>query len=97
MDTPWTNGKIEPFWGDLQSELLDRQQLPTLAAASRPSDAYATYYNYDRLHGAPDWHTPAERYDGTPFTDQRLRARAVARAPPRLAVGADAGMTGHVS
>jgi hypothetical protein len=25
-------------------------------------------HNYDRLHGELDWHTPAERFDGTPFT-----------------------------
>jgi len=33
-------------------------------------------YNYDRLHGELDWQTPAERYDGTPFT-----ARGFERVP----------------
>lgn len=33
-------------------------------------DAYASYYNYDRLHGSLGWQTPAERFDGTPFTDR---------------------------
>ena len=28
------------------------------------------YYDYHRLHGELDWQTPAERYDGTPFTDR---------------------------
>jgi hypothetical protein len=32
--------------------------------------AYASNYNYHRLHGALDWQTPAERFDGTPFTDR---------------------------
>ena len=32
--------------------------------------AYATYYNYHRLHGQLDWHTPAERFEGTRFTDR---------------------------
>ena len=32
--------------------------------------AYAGYYNYHRLHGELDWQTPAERFDGTPFTDR---------------------------
>ena len=31
---------------------------------------FAIYYDYHRLHGELDWHTPAERYDGTPFTNQ---------------------------
>jgi hypothetical protein len=32
--------------------------------------AYATYYNFHRLSGALGWRTPAERFDGTPFTDR---------------------------
>ena len=30
---------------------------------------FVDYYNYHRLSGALGWLTPAERYDGTPFTD----------------------------
>jgi len=33
-------------------------------------------YNHDRLHGELDWQTPAERFDGTPFT-----ARGFERVP----------------
>ena len=33
VNSPWTNGKIERFWGVLQAELLDRELLPTPAAA----------------------------------------------------------------
>ena len=69
VDTPWTNGKIEAFWAILQAEVLDRQHLADLAAANAAVGAYATYYNYHRLHGALGWLTPAERFDGTPFTD----------------------------
>ncbi len=69
IDTPWTNGKVEAFWATLQAEVLDRQHLADLAAAEAAVTAYASYYNYHRLHGALDWHTPAERFDGTPFTD----------------------------
>lgn len=32
--------------------------------------AYSQYYNYHRLHGELGWRTPAERFDGTPFTDR---------------------------
>jgi putative transposase len=70
IDTPWTNGKAEAFWATLQAEVLDRQYLADLAAAEAAVTAYATYYNYHRLHGAIDWRTPAERFDGTPFTDR---------------------------
>jgi transposase InsO family protein len=76
VNSPWTNGKIERFWGLLQAELLDRQTFRTLDAAADGLTRFATYYNYDRLHGELDWHTPAERYDGTPFT-----ARGFERVP----------------
>ncbi len=76
VNSPWTNGKIERFWGILQSELLDRHVFRTLEAAADGMTRFATYYNYDRLHGELDWHTPAERYDGTPFT-----ARGFERVP----------------
>jgi transposase InsO family protein len=76
VNSPWTNGKIERFWGILQSELLDRQVFRTFDAAADGLTHFATYYNYDRLHGELDWHTPAERYDGTPFS-----ARGFERVP----------------
>jgi transposase InsO family protein len=79
VNSPWTNGKIERFWGVLQSELLDRRIFRTLDAAADGLTHFATYYNYDRLHGELDWHTPAERYDGTPFT-----ARGFERVPSLL-------------
>jgi transposase InsO family protein len=69
IDTPWTNGKVEAFWATLQREVLDRQELADLAAAEGAVTAYAGYYNYHRLHGELGWQTPAERFDGTAFTD----------------------------
>ena len=70
VNSPWTNGKIERFWGVLQAELLDRELFPTPEAADDGLMRFAVYYDYHRLHGELDWQTPAERYDGTPFTDQ---------------------------
>jgi transposase InsO family protein len=70
IDTPWTNGKIEAFWATLQAEVLDRRRVTDLAAAEAAVLEYAGYYNYHRLHGEIGWLTPAERYDGTPFTDR---------------------------
>ena len=70
IDTPWTNGKVEAFWAILQAEVLDRQHLADLAMAETAVIAYATYYDYHRLHGQLGWHTPAERFEGTLFTDQ---------------------------
>lgn len=76
VNSPWTNGKIERFWGVLQAEVLDREIFGTIEDASDALARYAAYYNYDRLHGELDWHTPAERFDGTPFT-----ARGFERVP----------------
>jgi transposase InsO family protein len=76
VNSPWTNGKIERFWGVLQSELLDRRVFRTPEAAADGFTRFATYYNYDRLHGELDWRTAAECYDGTPFT-----ARGFERVP----------------
>jgi transposase InsO family protein len=70
VNSPWTNGKIERFWGVLQSELLDRELFPTPAATDAGLIRFATYYDYHRLKGAIGWQTPAERYVGTPFTDR---------------------------
>ncbi len=70
VDTPWTNGKIEAFWAILQAEVLDREYLADLAAAEAAVTAFAGYYNYHRLHGALGWQTPAERFEGTIFTDR---------------------------
>jgi len=70
IDTPWTNGKIEAFWGTLQAEVLDRGRFADLAQAEAAVTEYAGYYNYHRLHGEIGWLTPGERYDGTPFTDR---------------------------
>ena len=56
--------------GVLQSELLDRELFPTPEAANDGLTRFALYDDYHRLNGAIDWQTPAERWDGTPFTDQ---------------------------
>jgi transposase InsO family protein len=70
VNSPWTNGKIERFWGVLQAELLDREVFPTPQAAADGLARFAVHHDYHRLHGELDWQTPAERYDGTPFTDR---------------------------
>ena len=70
ISTPWTNGKIEAFWAVLQRELLDRHRFGSLDEADRALARFAQYYNYHRLSGVLGWLTPAERYDGTPFSDR---------------------------
>jgi len=52
--------------------VLDRQELADLAAAEAAVQAYADYYNLHRLHGELSWRTPAERFDGTAFTDRNF-------------------------
>jgi transposase InsO family protein len=70
VNSPWTNGKIEAFWNLLQAEVLDRNWYRTLEEAEASLSGFASYYNYHRLSGTLGWATPAERYDGTPFTDR---------------------------
>ena len=67
---PGRTARSRPSGHTLQAEVLDRQQLADLAAAEAAVTAYAGYYNYHRLHGELGWQTPAERFDGTPFTDR---------------------------
>lgn len=70
VDSPWTNGKIESFWATLKSEVLDREIFRSLEDAEAALERFSRYYNYHRLHGEIGWCTPAERFDGTPFTDR---------------------------
>jgi len=70
ISSPWTNGKIEAFWAVLQAEVLDRQRFAGFAEAENALARFVQYYNYHRLSGVLGWVTPAERYDGTPFTDR---------------------------
>ncbi len=70
ISSPWTNGKIEAFWAVLQAEVLDRQRFTSFVDAEAALARFVQYYNYHRLSGVLGWVTPAERYDGTPFTDR---------------------------
>ena len=70
ISSPWTNGKIEAFWAVLQQEVLDRRRFTSFADAEVALAGFVQYYNYHRLSGTLGWHTPAERYDGTPFLDR---------------------------
>jgi transposase InsO family protein len=70
ISSPWTNGKIEAFWGVLQAEVLDRQRFHNLVEAEAALASFDRYYNYHRLSGTLGWITPAERYNGTPFVDR---------------------------
>ena len=92
VNSPWTNGKIERFWGVLQSELLDRELFPTPEAADEGLTRFALYYDYHRLNGAIGWQTPAERWDGTPFTDRGFEHDSRARTPAGLAHRPDGGV-----
>ncbi len=70
ISSPWTNGKIEAFWDILQAEVLDRERFTGFDHAETTLARFAEYYNYHRLSGVLGCLTPAERYNGTPFTDR---------------------------
>ncbi len=80
ISSPWTNGKIEAFWAVLQAEVLDRQRFTSFIEAEAALASFVQYYNYHRLSGVLGWVTPAERYNGTPFTDrgfEHIPARSI--------------------
>src|SRR3989442_12446150 len=85
ISSPWTNGKIEAFWDILQAEVLDRERFTGFGHAETALARFAEYYNYHRLSGVLGWLTPAERYNGTPFTDRGFQnIRALAHLEPWL-------------
>jgi hypothetical protein len=49
--------------------LVSEDAAPVAEAADEALIRFAIY-DYHRLNGAIGWQTPAERWDGTPFTDQ---------------------------
>src|SRR2546428_7472324 len=69
IDSPWTNAKIEALWATLKSEVLDREVFRSLGDAEAALERFAATttitVSMGRSTGAP----PAERFDGTPFTD----------------------------
>ena len=86
VNSPWTNGKIEAFWATLKSEVLDREVFRSIEDAEAALERFARYDNYHRLHGEIGWLTPAERFDGTPFTDRGFdHIPALAHLQPWLA------------
>ena len=86
VNSPWTNGKIESFWATLKSEVLDREVFRSIEDAEAALGRFSRYYNYHRLHGEIGWLTPAERFDGTPFTDRGFdNVPALAHLQPWLA------------
>ena len=91
ITSPWTNGKIEAFWDILQAEVLDRERFGGLAQAEAALARFAEYYNYHRLSKVLGWLTPAERYNGTPFTDRGFQnVPALAHLQPWLTEVMDA-------
>ena len=70
----WTVGEgpkqDDPSALEGEIERKGRQQLPDLAAAEDAFTAYARSWNHDRHRGGVDWQTPAQRFDGAPFTDR---------------------------
>ena len=93
VNSPWTNGKIERFWGVLQSELLDRELFPTPEAADEALTRFAVYYDYHRLHGRARLADPGRALRRHALHRPGLRARPGARPPPGLADRADGGVT----
>ena len=86
VNSPWSNGKIESFWATLKGEVLDREVFRSIEDAEAALAAYVGYYNYHQVNAEIGWLTPAERFDGTPFTDRGFNnVPALAHLQPWLA------------
>lgn len=62
--------------GPAASGAAGSPRLPHSEAAADGLTRFTSYSNDERLHGELGWHTPAERYNNTPFT-----ARGFERVP----------------
>ncbi len=70
VDTVIIAIRLKTYWNSKRIAVLDRERFHSLARAEVALTKFAGYYNHHRLSGALGWLTPAERYNGTPFTDQ---------------------------
>lgn len=60
--TPEENGHIESFHSLIQREFLDRLEIYGEKETRDLMNEYMYYYNYERLHGAIGYKTPAKYY-----------------------------------
>ena len=92
VDSPWTNGKIERFWGVLQAELLDREVLPHARGGGRGPDPLRALLRLppaQRRHRLAD---PGRTLGRDTLHRPWLRARPGAGAPAGLAHRVDGRM-----
>ena len=58
---PYDNAVVEPFWGRMQVELLNRQRLRTrVELANAIFECIEGFHNRRRRHGALGWAAPLE-------------------------------------
>jgi len=57
--SPWENGYVESFNGNLRDEVLNRESFLSLAEARYVLDEWRLDYNHRRPHSALGWQTPA--------------------------------------
>jgi putative transposase len=58
----WDNAPMESFFGSLKRELDQQKPWPTMRAAEDDVGQFIRFYNYERLHSALDYRSPA-RYE----------------------------------
>ena len=68
--SPWENGYVESFNGQLRDELLDREIFYTVTEARVVIERWRRHYNTVRPHSALGYRPPApEAVMPTPFTE----------------------------
>ena len=70
IDTPWTNGKVEAFWATSRPRSSTASTSPTSPPPRPPSSPTPATTTTTGSTAQLGWQTPAERFDGTPFTDR---------------------------
>ena len=73
---PQSNGKIEALHKTVKKTTIRPHAPKTLEEARELMDAFAHHYNYERLHSALDYITPADKLAGR---EEEIHARRDAR------------------
>ena len=80
--SPWENGYVESFNGELRDELLDREIFYTLFEARVLTERWREHYNRIRPHSSLGYRPPAPEAIAVPAMNTLLIRGGSAPTPP---------------